>query len=48
MPFIRSLISKYHAYIIAIILSLSKIMPFCSCYIKKKLVYIVIVAPFSC
>ena len=47
MTFIRSLASKYCTYIIAVILLLSKIMPTCSCYAKKKLVYIIIIAPFS-
>jgi hypothetical protein len=47
MPFIRSLVSKRYAYIIAIILSLSEIMPTYSHYIEKKLVYIVIVILFS-
>ena len=48
MPFVRSLASKYYAYIIATILSLNKIMPSYSCYIEKKLVYIIIAAPFNC
>ena len=47
MPFIRFLVSKYYTYIIAIIFLLSEIMPFCSCCEKKKLVYIIIAAPFS-
>ena len=47
MPPVRSLASKHHAYIIAVILLLSEIMPSCSCYKEKKLVYIVIAAPFS-
>ena len=53
MPFIRSLASKHHAYTIAIILLLSKIMLTYSHYAEKKLVYIIIIAlfshqPFSC
>ena len=47
MPSIKSLTSKCFAYyfkLVAVILSLSKIMPTCSCYTKKGLVYIMIVA----
>ena len=44
MPLIRSLASKCRAYIITVILSLSKIMPIYSCYAEKKLVYIIIIA----
>ena len=47
MPFIRSLVSKYHTYIVALILSLGVIMPTCSCYTEKKLVCVTIAAPFS-
>ena len=47
MPFIRSSVSKCRAYIIAVILLFSEIMPSCSCYKEKKLVYIIIIAPFS-
>ena len=47
MPFIRSLVSKCYAYIVLIILLLSKIMPIYSRYIKKKLVYITIITLFS-
>ena len=50
MPFIKSLVSKYFTYyfkLVAVILSLSKIMPSYSCYIKKGLVYIIITALFS-
>ena len=47
MPPIRSLASKRHAYAVAVILSLGEIMPSCSHYKEKKLVYIIIVAPFS-
>jgi hypothetical protein len=32
----------------AVILLFSEIMPSCSCYMEKGLVYIVITAPFSC
>ena len=47
MPFIRFLASKRHAYIVAVILLLSKIMPMCSYYTKKKLVCVIIMASFS-
>ena len=47
MPFIRSLVSKHHAYIMAVILLLGEIMPFYSYYKEKKLVYITIIAFFS-
>ena len=45
MLFIRSLASKCYIYIILVILLLSKIMPIYSCYTKKKLVCIIIIAP---
>ena len=48
MPPIRSLAFKYHIYIVAVILLLSEIIPSCSYYKEKKLVYIIITAPFSC
>ena len=47
MPSIRSLVSKYFTYyfkLVAVILSLSKIMPTCFCYIEKGLVYTIIAA----
>ena len=47
MPFIRSLASKCYTYIVAVILLLGKIMPSYSCCKEKKLVYIIIIAPFS-
>ena len=47
MPFIRSLASKRCAYIVAVILLLSEIMPSYSHYKEKKLVYIAIITPFS-
>ena len=47
MPPIRSLASKHRAYIIAVILLLSKIMPTCSCCVLKGLVYIAIIAPLG-
>ena len=47
MPPIRSLVSKHCAHVISVILSLGKIMPTYSRYAEKKLVYIIITAPFS-
>ena len=47
MPFIRFLASKCRTYIISVILLLGEIIPICSCCVKKKLVYIIIIAPFS-
>ena len=47
MPPVRSLASKRFAYyfkLMAVILSLGKIMPTYSCYTEKGLVYIVIIA----
>ena len=44
MSFIRSLVSKCRACVIAIILLLSEIMPTYSCYVLKGLVYIAIIA----
>ena len=48
MPPIRSLASKCRAHVVAVIFLLSKIMPSYSYCEEKKLVYIVITAPFSC
>ena len=48
MPPVRSLVSKHRARVIAVVLSLSEIMPIYSCYTKKKLVCIIITAPFNC
>ena len=47
MPPIRSLVSERRAYIVAVILLLSEIMPTYSCYVLKGLVYIVIIAPLG-
>ena len=50
MPFIRSLVSKRTAYyfkLVAIILSLGKIMPTYSYYAEKGLVCIIIIAPLG-
>ena len=47
MPFIRSLVSKRCAYIVAVILLLSEIMPTYSRCVLKGLVYIIIMAFLS-
>ena len=47
MPFIRFLVFKHHACTVAVILLLGEIMPSYSYYKEKKLVYIIIIAPFS-
>ena len=48
MPPIRSLVSKRRTYIVAVILLLGEIMPSYSYYKEKKLVYVIIIALFSC
>ena len=48
MPFIRSLAFKRRAYIVAVILLLSEIMPTYSCCVLKGLVYIIIIAFLGC
>ena len=48
MPFIRSLVSKCRVYTVAVILLLGEIIPSCSHYKEKKLVCVIIIAPFSC
>ena len=47
MPPIRFSASKRRAYTVAVILLLSEIIPSCSRCEEKKLVYIIIVAPFG-
>ena len=47
MPLIRSLVSKRRTHVIAVILLLGEIMPICSRCTKKKLVCVIIAAPFS-
>ena len=42
-----SVTSIHYATLITLILSISKVMPSCSYYIKKGLVYIIIVSPSS-
>ena len=44
MPLIRSLASKRRTYIVAVILLLGEIMPTCSYYVLKGLIYIIIIA----
>ena len=48
MSFIRSSVFKRRAYIVAVILLLSKIIPTYSYYVLKGLVYIIIIAPLGC
>ena len=48
MPSIRFLASKRCIYIIAVIFSLSEIIPTCSYYVLKGLVYVIIIAPLGC
>ena len=45
MPPIRSSASKRYTRVVLTILSLSKVIPTCSRYAKKKLVYVAIVSP---
>ena len=47
MPLIRSMASERCAYTVAVIFLLGEIMPSYSCCDEKKLVYIIIIAPFS-
>ena len=48
MPFVRFLVSKRCAYVIAVIFLLSEIMPTYSRCVLKGLVYIIIIAPLGC
>ena len=48
MPSVRSTASKHYTYVVAVILLLSEVMPICFYCIKKKLIYIIIAALFSC
>ena len=48
MPPVRSLIFKYYAYLVTLILLFSVIMPSYSCCAEKGLVYITIIALSSC
>ena len=47
MPPVRFLASKRCIYIVAVIFLLGEIMPIYSCCAKKKLVYVIIIAPFG-
>ena len=47
MPSVRSIAFKRYTLLSTKISLFSKIIPFYSCYIEKKLVYIIIVALFS-
>ena len=47
MPLVRSSASKHYTYVVAIIFSLSEIIPTYSCYMLKGLVYIIIIAPLG-
>ena len=47
MPSVRSLIFKYCTYVIKTIVSLGEIILLYSCYTKKKLVCVVIMAFFN-
>ena len=47
MPPIRFLVFKRHTYTVAVIFLLGEIMPSYFYCDKKKLVYIIIMAPFS-
>ena len=47
MPPVKSLVFKRYTYAVAVILLFSEIMPSYSYYKEKKLVYIIITAPFS-
>ena len=47
MPFIRFLAFKRRIYIVLVILLLGEIMSIYSYCTKKKLVYIIIIAPFG-
>ena len=47
MPPIRSSASRRYNKLITFIISISKVIPSYSYYIKKGLVYIIIMAPFS-
>ena len=48
MPSIRSLAFKYYIKLISIIVLLGETMPSYLCYIKRKLLYIIITAFINC
>ena len=47
MPPIRSSISRHYNKLITLIISINKVMPSYSYYIKKGLIYITIITPSS-
>ena len=47
MPSVKATASKRHARIVKTIVLLSKIIPSCSHYMEKKLLYIIIAVLFS-
>jgi hypothetical protein len=47
MPLIRSIVFKRCTCTLILILLLNEIMPTCSYYTEKGLIYIVIMTPFS-
>ena len=48
MLLVRSSASERRAYVVAVILSLSEIMPTCSCCVLKGLVCVAIIALLGC
>ena len=48
MPFIRSLAFKHWAKLVSTIILFGKIMPSYSCYVKRRLLCIIIIALFNC
>ena len=48
MFFIRFTVSKYYTYIVVLIFLFNKVVFIYSHYIKKGIVYIVIIAPSNC
>ena len=48
IPFIRSTASRRHNKLILLILFINKVMPSCFYYIKKGLLYIIIISPSNC
>ena len=48
IPSIRFIVSKRYTCIVKTMVLLSKIMPIYSYYVEKKLLYIIIMALFSC
>ena len=48
MSFIRSLVSKHRAYVVAIIFLFGEIISIYSYYVLKGLVYVIIIASLGC